>query len=93
MLRCGGIPNPERFSPTNGVCPKCHHYHGPQEDCVDNRTEWLKRKQEIEKRETPLHSDCTGGPVEAINGPKARREYTKGSVEWLEEQRMRNERF
>jgi hypothetical protein len=39
------------------------------------------------RRETPLHPDCTGGPVEAINGPNAKVTYAVGSLEWQQQEK------
>jgi hypothetical protein len=62
----------------------------PPEVMADDRTEWRRRYDDMNVRDTPVHPDCGGGAIEYMNGPKAKPEYARGSVEWQRQQERKN---
>jgi hypothetical protein len=48
----------------------------------------------IARARTPNHPDCPSNPddVIAINGPNARSEYARGSLEWQRQQELKDAR-
>jgi len=56
---------------------------------MDNRVVWRKRFDEMASRATPNHPEVGVGSVQYVNGPNCSSEYSRGSVEYAEQQRTR----
>ena len=56
---------------------------------LDNRVAWRKRFDEMASRTTPNHPEVGVGSVQYVNGPHCSSEYSRGSIEYTEQQRTR----
>jgi phage terminase large subunit-like protein len=63
---------------------------GPTTAAPDTRTAERRTYEQILNRPTPLHPEDRGGPVEHVNGPKAKLTYAPGSLEFEQQQKEKS---